>query len=124
VKVRGVKGPLGSVLTGTVVLFLLYAFWGYSHFEAVCVFNRWIDTQVSSKYSEENFDKIQPGMQAQETINLLGNPLWKQPKPDSTEEWSFTMDGKCSWGDFAWMGRTVWVSNGVVFAKEKRIYYD
>ena len=102
--------------------------------ESYCWWNPSIDTQFTSQYSEKVFDSITPGMTQSNVVALLGEPLFKQPIPqghytflnaETTEEWRFTDDGKCSWADWAWLGRYVYFNGtGAVTETTKVIHYD
>jgi hypothetical protein len=54
----------------------------------------------------------------------LGNPLYVQTLKNGDLEWYYTMDGKCTWGDWAWLGRHMKFRDGKVIEIVKRIYYD
>jgi hypothetical protein len=36
----------------------------------------------------------------------------------------YTQDGACKWGDFAWLGRELYMQQGKVTAVSKIIHYD
>ena len=38
--------------------------------------------------------------------------------------YSYTGDGRCPWGDFAWHGREVWFRDGVVKGVVRHTYED
>jgi hypothetical protein len=101
-------------------------------------FNPGIDTVYAAGFSEARFDDVHPGMSAVEVRRLLGPPLHKSaplyksypPRlmtqhSRAVEAWSYTGDGACTWGDFAWLGRYVYFDeNGLVTETERRINRD
>ena len=90
--------------------------------EMYCSFYPSIDTQYAPGYSERAFSAIQAGDTSESVKKALGTPFAYLPAGDGVSVWYYTMDGKCrEWGDFAWLLRTVWISNDVVLKTEKRI---
>ena len=84
-----------------------------------------IDTVYAPNFTQEKFDYIKPGIDSAQVISLLGQPLGKQKLDNSQCIWYYTGDGKCSFGDYAWLGREVYISaNGKVAQTVKDIYYD
>jgi outer membrane protein assembly factor BamE (lipoprotein component of BamABCDE complex) len=83
-----------------------------------------IDTKFAPGFSEHGFSQITTGMQASVVMQILGAPLYQGPNNDDTETWAYTRDGKCSWGDFAWLGREITFRDGQVILVVKRVYYD
>ena len=114
------KGYLLSI-AGVLLLFLL---WGFSHSEAY--FNPYptIDTRFSKAFTEAKFERITPGMSEDELTQLMGKPLTKEDREGGLSIWSYSSDGKCLWGDFAWMGRSVTCKDGKVVRMEKAVFYD
>jgi hypothetical protein len=94
--------------------------------EAYCALYPGIDTCYAAGYSEDAFDRIPGGGTRDDVRKLLGAPLYIQAEsvPNGTEIWHYTGDGKCTWGDWAWLVRTVTFENGRVVATEKRIAND
>jgi len=108
-----------------VTLLILSGLFVYSRCELICFFDPWIDTQVSPGFSDAAFQKIRIGMSQDEVVTLLGQPLSKISKKRSgCIEWWFTRDGKCKWGDFAWMARSVMLSNQTVVEIHSMTHYD
>jgi hypothetical protein len=105
-------------------LFLLNVIFMYPHMEAYCFFNPSIDTRYAPGYSETGFDAITNGMTMPAVRQFLGTPLYEIPKRDGTEEWGYTLDGKCGWGDWAWLGRHVVFREGKVEKTVKHVYHD
>jgi outer membrane protein assembly factor BamE (lipoprotein component of BamABCDE complex) len=60
-----------------------------------------IDTKYAPNFSVEKFNMITVGMDTNDVIKLIGQPIGKQGK--LTQKWYYTADGKCKWGDFAWL---------------------
>ena len=87
--------------------------------EAYCFFDPDIDTEYASGSSERAFAQATIGMRSSELVTKLGRPL-----EVSKETWWYSRDGKCWWGDFAWNGRAVVVSNDVVVEIVRQVFYD
>ena len=100
------------------------ALWIYGHLEAYCHFYPAIDTRFALHYSEAAFSKIHTGMGDDEVRKLIGEPLSVATNQAGVQTLWFSADGKCRWGDFAWLGRSVSISNRVVVSVERMIYYD
>jgi hypothetical protein len=98
--------------------------WVFTHMEAYCFFYPSIDTKYASQYTEEAFDRIRTGMTTNEVSMLLGRPLGVASNQDGSQSWWFTGDGKCLFGDFAWLGREVQIREGKVSGAFKSIFYD
>ena len=109
------------ILTVPFVSFILFWF----HSETYCWFYPSIDTRYAPNYSERKFDSIQIGMTTNQLTELLGPPLYQMDKPlTKVSKWCYSDDGACWFGDFAWLGRSVIVSNGVIVSIGKTIFYD
>ena len=108
----------------TVAIMAICACWLLSHAEMYCPFYPGIDTHYAPGFSEANFRKVLPGMTVSEVEALVGKPLFKQKKQTAMEEWGYTDDGKCKWGDFAWLRRAVVVSEGIVISVDRSVRYD
>lgn len=104
-----------------VLLFVVYFFSGIG--ERYCHFWPTIGTVFARGYSEEAFDRVYVGMRSAEVLRSLGPPLSSETTPNGTIEWWYTED-KAGVFDFAWLGRTVTLSNDVVISKEKHVYFD
>ena len=90
----------------------------------------WIDTVQAPGYSERSFQTIRVGMTRRQVDALMCKPLTTVTlSPDGRSyvpvpggagldvglvRYSYTSDGRCRWGDFAWQGREVWFKDGVV----------
>lgn len=116
------KSILLPLLAG--VLLLLVTLWVYGHLEAYCYFYPSIDTKFAPGFSEKAFSQIAQGMTVTDVQNRLGKPLLIFTNSAGLEEWLFTDDGKCWWGDFAWLRRSVVVSNETVVSVDRSIRYD
>src|SRR6185369_13840979 len=93
-------------------LFALYFLWGYSHSESYCFFNPGIDTKYAAGYSEQAFSEVTTGMTVETVQHKLGAPLYAQTnREDGRLEWYYTNDGKCKWGDWAWLVRAVYFND-------------
>jgi len=103
---------------------LLLAGYFYCHLEAYCVFWPSIDTVYSKGFSEKAFSQVSPGMSKADVLQLLGEPLGIDEHHDRDETWWYSNDGRCWFGDFAWLGRSVTFTNSVVMLTERKIYYD
>ncbi len=113
------------LLAGVLCLaFVILGLWGYGRLEVYCYFYPSIDTKFAPGFSERAFGEISNGMPASEVQNRLGQPLLVFTNSVGLEEWLFTDDGKCWWGDFAWLWRSVVISNNAVAAVERSVRYD
>jgi outer membrane protein assembly factor BamE (lipoprotein component of BamABCDE complex) len=90
-----------------------YLFWCYAHTESYCFFYPSIDTRYAPGFSEQVFNSITTGMTAEAVQAKLGSPLHVQPQPGG-DLWFYTLDGKCKWGDWAWLCRLVNIRDGQV----------
>ena len=100
-----------------------YLFWCYAHTESYCFFYPSIDTRYAPGYSETAFSQIATGMTVQVVQQKLGTPLYIQHHANG-ELWSYTLDGKCRWGDWAWFGRQVEVQDGRVIGIINQVIYN
>lgn len=101
-----------------------YVFWVYSCMEAYCFFYPSIDTHYAPGFSETAFSQVTTGMTAEAVQQKLGLPLRKHSGNDGRESWAYTLDGKCKWGDWAWLGRYVVFKDGQVVEVVNRVFYD
>jgi len=106
--------------SGCVIAFGLYTCFG---FESYCYVYPSIDTRYASGFSEHKFAQVHAGMSMGEVITLLGEPYHKGFGRNYVQ-WSYTQDGKCSWADWAWLGREIVFKDGRVVERISRIYYD
>lgn len=124
-----------AFVTPFLILFLLV----FIGFVAIPIIDPWLDTVCAPKYSEMEFDQVQVMMSKEIVLLKLGDPLrksstenWESRKhidydlpQDTVEMWSYTADGACWWGDFAWEGRYIYFSkDGKVTGKIKRVHFD
>ena len=99
-------------------------FWGYAHMEAYCFFYPVIDTEFAAGFSEQAFSQVSTGMTAEVVQQKLGAPLYSFTNGNGTVCWGYTGDGKCKWGDWAWMCRQVYLRDGRVEEITKEWRYD
>jgi outer membrane protein assembly factor BamE (lipoprotein component of BamABCDE complex) len=98
--------------------------WLYCHMETYCFFYPSIDTTFADTFSEIAFCEIHPGMTKDDVQKLLGKPLSIVGNPDGTETWWYSRDGRCWFGDFAWLGRSVLFTNSDVVRIDAKVYED
>jgi hypothetical protein len=103
---------------------LTFVFWICTHLEVYCSFYPGIDTEYSPGFSEPAFSELVTGMTIQAVQQKLGTPLYIQTTRDRRQAWSYTLDGKCKWGDWAWLQRQVIFHDGVVIEVIKRVIYN
>jgi len=103
------------------VLFVLILLSGYG--EGYCYFYPSIDTQYADGYSEKDFSGLTVGMTKSEVDQIMCPPLHTWTNKSGLQVY-WTGDGKAPFGDFAWFGRGIELSNGVVTRVINRIYYD
>ena len=97
----------------------------------------WIDTVSAPGYSEATFQTITVGMTRQQVDALMmckplavvdGHNYMPVPAGVSLDvglvRYSYTDDGRCPWGDFAWFGREVWFQDGIVTKVFGDVYND
>jgi hypothetical protein len=108
-------------------IFLLFssyiATYFLTHSENYFTFYPLIDTNLASGFSQAKFDTIQPGMDKNEVLKILGEPLGNYKL---SSDWSYSSDGKCGWlCDLAWISYKLHFNDeGKVIHKEQRIYND
>lgn len=107
-----------------VALLMLAAGWIYSHMEVYCTFWPSIDTKYSEGYSEVNFNKIEKGMTMEEVIKIMDKPLIAERRNKKKIEYMYSSDGRCVFGDFAWLNRSVAFEENKVTEIYKSICYD
>lgn len=105
---------------GCVIAFGLYTCFGFESYNYVYPS---IDTRYAPGFSERKFAQVRAGMSMDEVITLLGEPCHRGPGRNSVR-WSYTQDGKCSWADWAWLGREIVFAGGRVVERISRVYYD
>jgi outer membrane protein assembly factor BamE (lipoprotein component of BamABCDE complex) len=110
-----------GVLAFISVLVVLFAFVPTENYNYVYPS---IDTKFAPGFSERAFSQVTTGMHASVVTRLLGAPLYQWSHEEGTETWGYTSDAKCSWGDFAWLGREIKFRDGQVILVERNVYYD
>ena len=110
----------------SIPLFLFIAWFVlvFPGLEFFCPFYPSIDTEYAPGYTDRGFARIQPGMAETEVIALVGNPLYANRVEDVGEFWHYSTDGKCTFGDFAWLLRAVVFTNGIVKCLNTTTCYD
>jgi hypothetical protein len=103
-------------------LFMLLFLSGYP--EGYCYFWPKIDTRYADGYSEAEFDKLKEGMTWDEANRIMCPPLGIDTRPNHQIRVFYTLDGHAPFGDFAWFGRELEISNGVITKVVKTMYYD
>ena len=93
-----------------------------------------IDTTFAPNYTEVAFKEVRRGMSRADVERLLGKPLqvfevtgslYPGLGPGAVEGFTYSQDGACSWGDFAWLGRYVYFdAGGRVTETTQVIHYD
>ena len=104
------------------LLFVFLMLSGYS--EGYCYFWPSIDTKYAEGYSEKEFEQIAVGMARTEAEAIMCQPLGVGTNKSGLVQISYTCDGAAPFGDFAWFGRGLEISNGVVTRVVKRMYMD
>jgi len=111
------------ISTGVLaVLFVLLMLSGYS--EGYCYFWPSIDTGYADGYSETNFGKLAVGMARTDAEAIMCAPLGVGTNKAGVVRIFYTCDGAAPFGDFAWFGRGLEISNGVVTRVVKTVYMD
>ncbi len=118
-KIRKTIGIAFGVVLG---LFILLIMSGYP--EGYCVFWPKIDTRYAPGYSETEFEKIRGGMTWDEVNRIMCPPLEIATNRNGMIHLSYTSDGNAPFGDFAWFGRGLEISNGIVTGVVKTMYGD
>ena len=111
-----------STLGVLLILFVLLFFSGYP--EGYCYFCPSIDTTYADGYSEEDFSRLAVGMTRSEAEGIMCPPLGVHTNRSGLVQVFYTSDGAAPFGDFAWFGRGLEISNGVVTHVVSRMYYD
>jgi len=108
------------------VLLAPLALFAYAPPEGIFLFNPGIDTRYAPGFSEQAFAQVRVGMPEIEVRQLLGEPLSAFPGHDREYDYilSYTGDGACSWGDFAWKHRWVKIREGRVQGVDRGWSYD
>jgi outer membrane protein assembly factor BamE (lipoprotein component of BamABCDE complex) len=115
-----IKWLLLVVCVGLLGSFL----YAWSHMEMYCFFYPSIDTVYAPGFSEKKFATLRTGDTAEKVETILGAPLFRRTVK-GCDYWWYSDDGKCQgWADFAWLGRWVSITNGVVVEIGSRVFYD
>lgn len=112
---------LGIILATTITV----AFATYLMFPMESYFPLYpgIGTTFAPDYSEEGFNQIRVGMNRDEVLAFIGEPLKTAPGVNS-EHWYYSEDGG-AFGDFAWLYRSVAIhDDGTVVEVGRAIHYD
>jgi len=116
-----------------VVLFFIGQF---PLIEGKYLWNKYIDTQFAKDYSPEKFELIKVGMELNEVVNIIGEPLTKYngDTPTLIRSYSYTENGKLQnslkerpkWNcDFAWYRSVVNInSEDIVISIDKGWMYN
>ena len=127
---RQVRLGIISLLASPLILFVLFDLG--CGFEGRSVLWPSIDTVYAPGYSEGAFRTIRAGMTRRQVDAIMCKPLFVHRMagvgytlPDAGYmRYSYTRDGRCPWGDFAWLGREVRFQDGVVVEVFSDLYYD
>jgi outer membrane protein assembly factor BamE (lipoprotein component of BamABCDE complex) len=93
--------------------------------EGYCYLYPQIGTVFATGYTDKNFSKIRAGTSTDEVRRLLGEPLFRfTNNTGSYWYYSFDKKDKVPCCDFAWLARTVIVSNSTVIGVERCVYND
>ena len=100
----------------------------------------WIGTVQAHGYSEPTFQTIRVGMTRQQVDALMCKLLWiattdvdfgrmiELPAGASADvgevRYSYTTEGRCPWGNFAWFAREVYFQDGVVTKVLTHVYHN
>jgi hypothetical protein len=74
-----------------------------------------IDTYYTDGYSEAKFNAIKVGDSVDSVAASIGQPFEKQSLERGDTLWYYSRDGKCEWGDFAWLLK------GVIVDKNRHV---
>ncbi len=113
---------IGIVAGALAALFVLLFLSGYP--EGYCYFWPKIDTRYADGYSETEFDKLKEAMTWDEANKIICPPLGIETNRSNQIRVFYTSDGNAPFGDFAWFGRGLEISNGVITKVVKTMYYD
>jgi len=118
-KILKTIGIAAGVLAALFVLLFLS---GYP--EGYCYFWPKIDTRYADGYSEEDFNRLTVGMTRDEAETIMCSPLGIETNKSGLVRIFYTSDGAAPFGDFAWFGRGLEISNGVVTRVVNTMYMD
>ena len=116
------KTNIGYAFLGVITLAAIL--WVYGRLEAYCYLYPSIDTKFAVGYTERAFNGVSLGMSSTQVETSLSRPLFMTTNINGTVEWDYSCDGKCWWGDFAWLGRVIVFSNATVIAIQREVFYD
>ena len=120
----GKKIFISAAITVAILAILFVLLLLSGNFEGYCYFYPSIDTRYADGYSEEEFSRLTVGMTRPEVDRIMCPPLYTWTNKTGLLQVYWTGDGKAPVGDFAWFGRGVEMSNGVVTRVINQIYYD
>lgn len=93
--------------------------------EQVLFFYPRVDTKFSPTFNEKKFNQLKKGITYKEVQQLIGKPLsfdtLKYINDIYKFQASYSQDGACNWGDYAWLHVYVFFDNNlkvVYFGKE------
>lgn len=112
-----------AIVCSAVAIFFV-VFFAFLPFENYNYLWPSVDTHYAPGFSEAKFAKITNGMASSDVLTLLGQPYYTYTNRSAEVVWRYTGDAKCPWGDYAWLVRSVTLTNGCVSEIEKRIAYD
>lgn len=111
-------------ILSTIISIIMVIFFLYAQTESYCFFCPSIDTHYAKNYTEKKFDELELRASLRSVEEILGKPVKSEKKENGDIIYYYSKDGKCWWGDFAWLSRKIIIRDGELIEKEKRIYYD
>lgn len=112
---------MGKIALALVLFVLPVGIFLQCFTESVFVLNPLIDTRLPQGFTQDRFDRIQPGMTKADVLRLIPPPNHKLEEPS----WNYGQDGAALWGDFAWFQLTIqFDQNGRVIKKTQTAFYD
>jgi hypothetical protein len=127
---RAIKYTALALISVFVILYLMANLvWGMERKHPILPY---IDTQLASTFKIEDWEKVKIGMKRNQVDSLFGAPLSSNLGRLTSEaplttyaEMHYSMDGKCSFGDFAWRSFDVYLdSTDTVIATSSKWWED
>lgn len=114
---------LGILLLISILMLLLRTLFAP---ESKFLLSPHIDTRFGKDFKIQHFEMVTVGYDTSETIRILGEPFSKTyDKKTKTYNYWYSLDGKCSWWDFAWESFSIYYdSSGNFIYKNRCWYYD